>query len=96
MLHRTGKYATLNLAFGIVPLFGCIPIIFMREDSSFIQKWFSVFPIGLGVGVIFVTVLSTRLLEMLTAGAYPSALSFFLHPVALQAHVQGTLEGTHV
>ena len=31
----------------------------MREDSGFITKWLSVFPIGFGNAVIFLTVLST-------------------------------------
>ncbi|KAF8551514.1 hypothetical protein OG21DRAFT_1524415 [Imleria badia] len=37
-IHRTGKYTTLNLIFGILPLSGLIPIILMREDSGFIPN----------------------------------------------------------
>jgi len=56
-IHRTGKYTTLNVIFGLLPLSGLIPIILMREDSGFIPKWLSVFPIGFGNAVMFLTVL---------------------------------------
>ncbi|KAF8129548.1 major facilitator superfamily domain-containing protein [Boletus edulis] len=56
-IHRTGKYVTLNVIFGLLPLSGLIPIILMREDSGFIPKWMSVFPIGFGNAVMFLTVL---------------------------------------
>ncbi|KAG8221430.1 major facilitator superfamily domain-containing protein [Butyriboletus roseoflavus] len=62
-VHRTGKYTTLNLVFGIIPLSGLIPIIFMREDSEFIPKWFSVFPIGFGNAIVFVTVMSMEFFQ---------------------------------
>lgn len=60
-MHRTGKYKTINLVFGILPLCGLVPIIFLREDSGFMQKWFSVVPIGFGNAVVFQTVLSKSL-----------------------------------
>ena len=59
-VSRTGKYTALNLVCGVIPLFGLIPIIFMRENSGFIPKWFSVFPIGFGNAVVFVTVISAK------------------------------------
>lgn len=58
LMHRSGKYKTINLVFGILPLCGVIPLIFLREDSEFLQKWFSVVPIGFGNAVVFQTVLS--------------------------------------
>ncbi|KAF9223078.1 MFS general substrate transporter [Gyrodon lividus] len=57
LMHQTGKYKTINLIFGIFPLCGLIPIVFMTEDSGFIQRWFSVVPIGFGNAVVFQTVL---------------------------------------
>ncbi|KAF8546359.1 hypothetical protein OG21DRAFT_1427194, partial [Imleria badia] len=51
----------INLVFGILPLCGILPSIFLREDSRFVQKWFSVVPIGFGNTVVFQTVLSTSL-----------------------------------
>jgi MFS family permease len=57
LMHRTGKYKTINLVFGILPLCGVVPLIFLREDSGFVQKWLSVVPIGFGNAVVFQTVL---------------------------------------
>jgi len=57
-MHRTGKYKTINLLFGTLPLCGVVPLIFLREDSGFVQKWLSVVPIGFGNAVVFQTVLS--------------------------------------
>ncbi|KAG6371194.1 major facilitator superfamily domain-containing protein [Boletus reticuloceps] len=57
LMRRTGKYKTINLVFGILPLCGVIPLVFLREDSGFVQKWFSVVPIGFGNAVVFQTVL---------------------------------------
>ncbi|KAH0828780.1 vacuolar amino acid permease [Lanmaoa asiatica] len=56
-MHRTGKYKIINLIFGIFPMCGLIPIILLREDSGFVQKWFSVVPIGFGNAVVFQTML---------------------------------------
>lgn len=58
-MHRTGKYKTINSVFGIFPFCGLIFIILLREDSGFIQQWFSIIPIGFGNAVIFQTLLST-------------------------------------
>jgi len=57
LMHRTGKYKTINLVFGILPLCGVLPLVFLREDSGFVQKWLSVVPIGFGNAVVFQTVL---------------------------------------
>ena len=65
-MHRTGTYKTINLIFGILPLCGVLPLVFLREDSGFVQKWFSVVPIGFGNAVVFQTVLSTSLLAHCT------------------------------
>ncbi|KIJ62352.1 hypothetical protein HYDPIDRAFT_176642 [Hydnomerulius pinastri MD-312] len=57
LMHRTGKYKLINMIFGVLPFCGVISIIFMTEDSGFIQKWFSIVPVGFGNAVIFQTVL---------------------------------------
>ncbi|KAG9309637.1 vacuolar amino acid permease [Chiua virens] len=57
IIHQTGKYTTLNLVFGVLPFSGLVSLIFIREDSGFIQKWLSVFPIGLGNAVVVLIVM---------------------------------------
>lgn len=72
-------------------------MVFMQEDSGFIQKWLSVIPIGLGNAVIFVTVLSMKFFRDVFHVAYPWSLFYaFLRLVALQAHVQGTFADTRL
>ncbi|KAG6371191.1 hypothetical protein JVT61DRAFT_9814 [Boletus reticuloceps] len=70
-IHRTGKYTTLNVIFGLLPLSGLIPIILMREDSGFIPKWMSVFPVGFGNAVMFLTVLRNLNMFVLTESSIP-------------------------
>lgn len=41
-MHRTGRYKTLNLIFGIFPFVSAILLAFMREDSPPIQQWLSI------------------------------------------------------
>ncbi|KAG9310523.1 major facilitator superfamily domain-containing protein [Chiua virens] len=57
IIHQTGKCTTLNLVFGILPFSGLVSLIFIREDSGFIQKWLSVLPIGLGNAVVVLIVM---------------------------------------
>ncbi|KAF8129574.1 vacuolar amino acid permease [Boletus edulis] len=61
LMRRTGKYKDINLVFGILPLCGIMPLVFLREDSGFVQKWFSVVPIGFGNAVVFQTVLESQI-----------------------------------
>lgn len=42
MIHRTGKYKNINVTLGFLPFVGTLLILFMREDSGFIQKWLSI------------------------------------------------------
>ncbi|KAG9308781.1 major facilitator superfamily domain-containing protein [Chiua virens] len=58
IIHQTGKCTTLNLVFGILPFSGLVSLIFIREDSGFIQKWLSVLPIGLGNAVVVLIVMT--------------------------------------
>ncbi|KAF8548900.1 hypothetical protein OG21DRAFT_1422225 [Imleria badia] len=69
-MYRTCKCKTINLVFGILPLCGVIPLIFLREDSGFVQKWFSVVPIGFGNAVIFQMVLSMSPLHAVSDAAF--------------------------
>ncbi|KAH0828781.1 major facilitator superfamily domain-containing protein [Lanmaoa asiatica] len=85
-IHRTGKYTTFSLVCGILPLSGLISITFMQEDSGFILKWFSVFPIGFGNAVVFLTILSMKFVP--PCGCLLMNLVYsFLRVVALQAHL---------
>jgi hypothetical protein len=42
VMHRTGRFKTLNLTFGIFPTIGATLISLMREDSGPIQSWLSI------------------------------------------------------
>jgi MFS family permease len=58
MIHRTGRYKNLNMILGILPFIGTQMILFMNEDSGWLQKWFSIIPLGFGNAVVFQTTLS--------------------------------------
>jgi MFS family permease len=57
MIHRTGRYKNLNMILGILPFIGTQMILFMNEDSGWLQKWFSIIPLGFGNAVVFQTTL---------------------------------------
>ncbi|KAI0628852.1 vacuolar amino acid permease [Trametes polyzona] len=57
MMHRTGRYRTLNLIFGIFPFVSATLIALMREDSPPIQQWLSILPLGFGNAVVLQTML---------------------------------------
>ncbi|KAJ3821970.1 major facilitator superfamily domain-containing protein [Lentinula raphanica] len=57
MMHRTGKYKLINMIFGIFPFIGTILISRIREDSGWIQSWFSIIPMGFGNAVVLQTML---------------------------------------
>lgn len=50
MMHRTGRYKTLNLVFGIFPTFAAATIASLDRDSNQFLQWFAVvrslLPIG--------------------------------------------------
>ncbi|KAJ7061516.1 MFS general substrate transporter [Mycena amicta] len=57
MMHRTGRYKTINLIFGFFPFIGATLISLMREDSGPIQSWLSIIPLGFGNAVVLQTML---------------------------------------
>lgn len=57
MMHRSGRYKRMNLILGILPFVGATLIYQLREDSSFIQSWFSIIPLGFGNAVVLQTML---------------------------------------
>ncbi|KAL1947127.1 hypothetical protein VTO73DRAFT_14088 [Trametes versicolor] len=64
MMHRTGRYKTLNLIFGIFPFVSAILLAFMREDSPPIQQWLSILPLGFGNAVVLQTMLIALLAHL--------------------------------
>ncbi len=42
MMHRTGKYKTINLICGLFPFVATVLILQMKEDSGPIQSWLSI------------------------------------------------------
>ncbi|KZP06007.1 MFS general substrate transporter [Athelia psychrophila] len=57
MMHRFGKYKTLNLTFGLLPFLAGVLICLMREDSPAAQQWLSIIPLGFGNTVVYQTML---------------------------------------
>lgn len=49
-MHRTGKYKTLNVVFGILPFLATLLIIRLGPDSGFFTQWLSI--VGLRSGYI--------------------------------------------
>ncbi|KAJ7232027.1 vacuolar amino acid permease [Mycena haematopus] len=64
MMHRTGRFKTLNLTFGIFPFIGATLISFMRQDSGPIQSWLSIIPLGFGNAVVLQTMLIALLANL--------------------------------
>ncbi|KAF7295796.1 Vacuolar amino acid permease [Mycena chlorophos] len=64
VMHRTGRYKTLNLVFGFFPFLGATLISFMREDSGPIQSWLSIIPLGFGNAVVLQTMLIALLAHL--------------------------------
>lgn len=42
MMHKTGRYKTINLIFGAFPFIGAALIYRINEDSGPIQSWLSI------------------------------------------------------
>ncbi|KAI0927773.1 hypothetical protein AcV7_009480 [Taiwanofungus camphoratus] len=64
MMHRTGKYKRLNLIFGLFPFIATVLISIMREDSSPVQLWLSILPLGFGNAVVLQTMLIALLAHL--------------------------------
>ncbi|KZT74098.1 MFS general substrate transporter [Daedalea quercina L-15889] len=64
VMHRTGKYKTLNLIFGLFPFVAAILLSLMREDSPSFQLWFSIIPLGFGNAVVLQTMLIALLAHL--------------------------------
>ncbi|KAF9780435.1 vacuolar amino acid permease [Thelephora terrestris] len=56
-MHRTGKYRTITLTFGILPFVAAALITTLREDSSPTRLWFSIAPMGFGNAITLQTML---------------------------------------
>ncbi|PPR05145.1 hypothetical protein CVT26_012231 [Gymnopilus dilepis] len=57
VMHKTGRYKTINLIFGLFPFIGASLIYYIKEDSGFLQSWFSIIPLGFGNAVVLQTML---------------------------------------
>ncbi|KAF9266014.1 MFS general substrate transporter [Marasmius fiardii PR-910] len=57
MMHRTGKYKTINMIFGILPFIASVLITLIHENSGWVQSWLSIIPLGFGNAVVFQTTL---------------------------------------
>ncbi|KAF9463425.1 vacuolar amino acid permease [Collybia nuda] len=55
MIRKTGKYKTLNMIFGILPLTAAVLLMRMREESSQAHLWLSIIPMGFGNAVVLQT-----------------------------------------
>lgn len=42
MMHRTGKYKTINVVFGFFPFIGIALITLIHENSGPLQTWLSI------------------------------------------------------
>ncbi|KAF7981055.1 hypothetical protein HWV62_35520 [Athelia sp. TMB] len=82
MMHKTGRYKTINLVFGSFPFLAGVLISMMREDSPAAQQWLSIIPLGFGNAVVFQTMLSTSNLN-----ADSSAVAHAHGVVALISHL---------
>ncbi|TFY60038.1 hypothetical protein EVJ58_g5395 [Rhodofomes roseus] len=64
MMHRTGRYKTLNLIFGLFPFTAAILLSCMKADSPSFQLWFSIIPMGFGNAVVLQTMLIALLAHL--------------------------------
>ncbi|KAF7314937.1 Vacuolar amino acid permease [Mycena indigotica] len=64
MMHKTGRYKTINAIFGAFPFFGAIFIASLREDSGWVQSWLSIVPFGFGNAVVLQTLLIALLAHL--------------------------------
>ncbi|KAH9923694.1 MFS general substrate transporter [Epithele typhae] len=97
IMHRTGRYRTLNLVFGLFPFVSAVLISLMREDSSPVILWLSIvlallahlpqdaMAVGTGFGQLF------RGIGQVGGVAVSAALFQSLLTASLRARVPGAL-----
>ncbi|KAL1706287.1 major facilitator superfamily domain-containing protein [Schizophyllum commune] len=68
VMHRTGRYKTLNAIFGIFPFVATIFISLMHEGMGPVQSWLSIIPLGFGNAVVLQTMLSAFLEAHMAVG----------------------------
>ncbi|KAK4701613.1 hypothetical protein P7C70_g4616, partial [Phenoliferia sp. Uapishka_3] len=64
VMHRTGKYKTLNVVFGILPFLATLLIIRLSPESGFFTQWLSIIPLGFGNAVVLQTTLIALLVSI--------------------------------
>lgn len=64
MMHKTGKYKTLNLLFGILPALSTAMIAGLDENSGQAAQWLSIIPLGFGNSVVLQTTLIALLASL--------------------------------
>ncbi|KAL1746466.1 major facilitator superfamily domain-containing protein [Schizophyllum fasciatum] len=64
VMHKTGRYKTLNAIFGIFPFVATIFISLMHEGMGPIQSWLSIIPLGFGNAVVLQTMLIALLAHL--------------------------------
>ncbi|KAI5899096.1 MFS general substrate transporter [Schizophyllum commune H4-8] len=64
VMHRTGRYKTLNAIFGIFPFVATIFISLMHEGMGPVQSWLSIIPLGFGNAVVLQTMLIALLAHL--------------------------------
>ncbi|KAG8902070.1 hypothetical protein FRC01_009670, partial [Tulasnella sp. 417] len=52
MMHRTGRYKTLTITFGILPTLAAVLLARLQKDSWAITQWLSIIPLGFGNAVV--------------------------------------------
>ncbi|KAG9003578.1 hypothetical protein FRB93_010996 [Tulasnella sp. JGI-2019a] len=57
LMHRTGKYKTLNVTFGILPTLTALALSRLRTDSWTVTQWLTIVPLGFGNAVVLQTTL---------------------------------------
>jgi len=57
MMHKTGKYKTLSIIFGIFPIFAALALARLQPDSWAVTQWLSIVPLGFGNAIVLQTTL---------------------------------------
>ncbi|KAF8061819.1 major facilitator superfamily domain-containing protein [Lyophyllum atratum] len=64
MMHRMGRYKTINFIFGLFPFVGASLIANLHKDSSPYLMWLSILPVGFGNAVILQTMFIALLVHL--------------------------------
>ncbi|KAG6827313.1 hypothetical protein H0H92_012361 [Tricholoma furcatifolium] len=64
MMHRTGKYKTINLTFGWFPFIGASLVASLNRDSPPLLTWMGIAPLGFGNAVVLQTMLIALLVNL--------------------------------